>query len=83
MVLHGEISLKELEMKMCEAWDANWPWKVRQLVDIPFINLKEGNDRERVTVKIIAWEGDNSDIGQLAECWVHIRGIPPRWYPGR
>jgi hypothetical protein len=67
MVSHGEISLKQLEMKMGEAWDANWPWPVCQLeekkflvrlpphnrvmdlVDIPSINLKDGNDRERVT----------------------------------
>ncbi|XP_051196668.2 uncharacterized protein [Lolium perenne] len=97
VVTHGEISLKELEAKMCEAWDATWPWQVRQLedrkflvrfpphkkvmdlIDIPSINLKEGNDTERVTVKIIGWEGDISDVGQLAECWVQIRGIPPRW----
>uniref|UniRef100_A0ACD5XFK3 Uncharacterized protein n=1 Tax=Avena sativa TaxID=4498 RepID=A0ACD5XFK3_AVESA len=97
MVTHGSISLQELETKMCEAWDANWPWQVRQLeekkylvrfpphkkvmdlVDIPSINLKEGNDLERVTVKIIAWGGDISDVGELKECWVQIRGIPPKW----
>jgi hypothetical protein len=28
--------------------------RVMDLVDIPSINLKEGNDREKVTVKIIA-----------------------------
>ncbi|XP_051213052.2 uncharacterized protein [Lolium perenne] len=96
-VTHGKISLQELEVKMCEAWDAKWPWQVRQLeekkflvrfpphrkisdlVDIPSINLKEGNDMERVTVKIIGWEGDIPDVGELKTCWVQIRGIPPKW----
>jgi hypothetical protein len=94
-VTHGQISLKELETKMCETWDANWPWQVRQLeekkflvrfpphrrvldlIDIPSINLKEGNDRDRVTVKIISWEGELPEVGELEEIWVQIREIPP------
>jgi hypothetical protein len=39
--------------------------KISDLVDIPSINLKEGNDMERVTVKIIGWEGDIPDVGEL------------------
>ncbi|KAM0892234.1 hypothetical protein ACQ4PT_025875 [Festuca glaucescens] len=53
--------------------------KISDLVDIPSINLKEGNDMERVTVKIIGWEGDIPDVGELKTCWVQIRGIPPKW----
>ncbi|KAK1693246.1 hypothetical protein QYE76_009943 [Lolium multiflorum] len=92
-----KISLQELEVKMCEAWDSKWPWQVRQLeekkylvrfpphkkisdlVDIPSINLKEGNDMERVTVKMIGWEGDIPDVGELKTCWVQISGIPSKW----
>jgi hypothetical protein len=32
--------------------------KVTDLIDIPSINLKEGNDLERITVRIMGWEGD-------------------------
>jgi hypothetical protein len=35
---------------------------------------------ERVTVKIIGWEGDIPDIGELKTCWVQIRGNPPKWF---
>lgn len=100
-VTHGQISLKELEAKMCETWDANWPWQVRQLeekkflvrfpphrrvtdlIALPSINVKEGNDSERVTVKIIGWEGELPDCGALAEVWVQIRGIPPSGARGK
>jgi hypothetical protein len=53
--------------------------RVTYLIDLPSINLKEGNDQERVTVKIISWEGDLQNMGALEEVWVKIRGIPPRW----
>ncbi|KQK18090.1 hypothetical protein BRADI_1g38683v3 [Brachypodium distachyon] len=57
--------------------------RVEDLVGLPSINLREGQDNQRVTVKILAWDGDTPDVGELTEIWLQIKGIPPKWYTWR
>lgn len=53
--------------------------QVSDLVGLPSINLTEGPDTDRVTIKILPWDGDLPDLGELTEVWVQLEGIPPRW----
>jgi hypothetical protein len=36
-------------------------------------------EKDGVTVKITAWNGDVKPIGELSDVWVTVRGIPPKW----
>lgn len=51
---------------------------MEDLIDLPSINLTEGADKDRVTIKILPWDGDLTDMGELTEVWVQIEGIPPK-----
>jgi hypothetical protein len=51
-------------------------WKnVEELIESPTFDL----EKERLTVKIAGWTGEIQLIGELADVWVTVKGIPPKW----
>jgi hypothetical protein len=94
-VKKGEISLSELERDFSAIFCKNrkWPWQMRELGPGAFLvrfppwkNVKELSEfpafdleKEGVTVKIAVWTGDIQPIGELADVWVTVKGIPPKW----
>jgi hypothetical protein len=49
--------------------------KVEDMADFNSFNL----GKEGVSVSVKAWQGDLDPFAELDECWVLVKGIPPRW----
>jgi hypothetical protein len=48
--------------------------KVEDMADFNSFNL----GKEAVSVSVKAWQGDLDPFAELDECWVLVKGIPPR-----
>jgi hypothetical protein len=93
MIRKGLITMIELERELSEIFCKDWSWQIRELtpsrflirfpphkrvVDIkslPSFNLR----KEGVQVEMTGWIGELEHFSELAEVWVQLEGIPPKW----
>ena len=94
MVKKGSINLTELERNLTAIFckSKRWPWQMREVESGSFLvrfppwkSIKELSEfpyfdleKQGVTIKISAWEGDVSPIGNLQDTWITVKGLPPK-----
>jgi hypothetical protein len=88
----GDITMEELQLELATCFNPHWPWQIRQMEDLCFLvrfppnkkveDMADFNSfnlgKEGVFVSAKAWQGDLDPFAELDECWVLVKGIPPR-----
>jgi hypothetical protein len=89
----GVITMTELERELSEIFCKDWPWQIRELTpssllvrfppqkrvadikSLPAFNLRKVG----VQVEVTDWIGELEHFSELAEVWVQLESIPPKW----